>query len=129
MPPEEVPWASTPVGADWLADELRLSKGGFLYFWRSYLDPAWSHHIRGPVRIWSVDGGPDEQALAAGFVRPYADDPDLWTLDSPFFLAGQEKVPPRTAPVTPGQHSDEVLRQYGYGDAKIAELREARVVA
>jgi crotonobetainyl-CoA:carnitine CoA-transferase CaiB-like acyl-CoA transferase len=71
----------------------------------------------------------DEQALAAGFVKPYADDPDLWTLDSPFFLAGQEKVPPRTAPVTPGQHSDEVLRQYGYGDAEIAELREAGVVA
>jgi formyl-CoA transferase len=71
----------------------------------------------------------DEQALAAGFVKPYADDPDLWTLDSPFFLAGQEKVPPRTAPMTPGQHSDEVLRQYGYGDAEIAELREAGVVA
>ena len=71
----------------------------------------------------------DEQALAAGFVKPYADDPDLWTLDSPFFLAGQEKVPPRTAPRTPGQHSDEVLRQYGYGDAEIAELRAAGVVA
>ncbi len=65
LPPEEVPWESTPEGADWLADELRLSKGGFLYFWRSYLDPAWNHYIRGPVRIWSVDDGPDEQALAA----------------------------------------------------------------
>ena len=41
------------------SDELRLSKGGFLYFWRSYLDPAWNHYIRGPVRVWSVDGGPD----------------------------------------------------------------------
>jgi hypothetical protein len=40
LPPEEVPWESTPEGAEWLADELRLSKGGFLYFWRSYLDPA-----------------------------------------------------------------------------------------
>jgi hypothetical protein len=66
LPPEEVPWQSTPKGTDWLADELRLSKGGFLYFWRSYLDPAWNHYIRGPVRIWSIDGGPDEQALAAG---------------------------------------------------------------
>ena len=65
LPPEEVPWESTPEGTDWLADELRLSKGGFLYFWRSYLDPAWNHYIRGPVRIWSIDGGPDEQALAA----------------------------------------------------------------
>ena len=35
LPPEEVPWESSPQGADWLATELRLSKGGFLYFWRS----------------------------------------------------------------------------------------------
>ena len=71
----------------------------------------------------------DEQVLAAGFLKPYVDDPDLWTVDSPFFLAGQEKVPPRTAPRTPGQNSDEVLREYGYGDADIAELRAAGVVA
>lgn len=71
LPPEEVPWESTPEGADWLADELRLSKGGFLYFWRSYLDPAWNHYIRGPVRVWSVDGGPDEQALAALEARDF----------------------------------------------------------
>jgi formyl-CoA transferase len=70
----------------------------------------------------------DEQVLAAGFLRPYADDPDLWTIDSPFFMAGQEKVPPRTAPAV-GQNSDEVLRQYGFGDAEIAELRAAGVVA
>src|SRR5690348_7359572 len=30
LPPAEVPWESTPEGADWLADELRLRKGGFL---------------------------------------------------------------------------------------------------
>ena len=81
LPPEEVPWQSTPKGADWLADELRLSKGGFMYFWRSYLDPAWNHYIRGPVRIWSIDGGPDEQALAAlaagdsGSLQPARPDP------------------------------------------------------
>ena len=65
LPPEEVPWESNPDGTDWLASELRLSKGGFMYFWRSYLDPIWNHYIRGPVQIWSVDGGPDEQALVA----------------------------------------------------------------
>ena len=70
----------------------------------------------------------DEQVLAAGFLKPYADAPDLWTIDSPFFLAGEEKVPPRTAPAV-GENSDEVLRQYGYGDAEIAELRAAGVVA
>jgi hypothetical protein len=38
LPPEEVPWESSPEGTNWLANELRLSKGGFMYFWRSYLD-------------------------------------------------------------------------------------------
>ena len=66
--------------------------------------------------------------LAAGFLRPYAADPELWTIDSPFFVAGQDKVAPRSAPAV-GQNSDEVLRQYGYGEAEIAELRAAGVVA
>jgi hypothetical protein len=42
LAPEEVPWESTPEGTDWLANELRRSKGGFTYFWRSYLDPVWN---------------------------------------------------------------------------------------
>ena len=71
LPPEEVPWESNPQGTDWLATELRLSKGGFMYFWRSYLDPIWNHYIRGPVRVWSVDGGPDGQALAALEARDF----------------------------------------------------------
>ena len=52
LPPEEVPWEFAPEGAGWLADELRLSKGGFLYFWRSYLDPAASGCCvaLGPIR-------------------------------------------------------------------------------
>jgi hypothetical protein len=51
---------STPEGTDWLANELRLSKGGFMWFWRSHLDPIWNHHIRGPMRLWSIDGGLDQ---------------------------------------------------------------------
>ena len=39
LSPEEVPWESSPEGTDWLANELRLSKGGFLYFWRSLPGP------------------------------------------------------------------------------------------
>ena len=97
-----------------------------LAHWRNILDEAGI--IFGIVgRVEDIRH--DEQALAAGFVKPYVDDPDLWTLDSPFFLAGQEKVPPRTAPSRPGQHSDEVLRQYGYGDSEIVEFRAAGVVA
>ena len=54
-----------PEGTGWLANELRLSKGGYMYFWRSYLDPIWNHYIRGPVRVWSVEDGPDERVLTA----------------------------------------------------------------
>ena len=71
LSPEEVPWESSPEGTDWLANQLRLSKGGYLYVWRSHLDPVWNHYIRGPVRIWSVDGGPDEQTLAALAARDF----------------------------------------------------------
>lgn len=48
LPPEEVAWGSSPHGTEWLADRLRLSKGGFEYWWRSYLDPVWNHYIRSP---------------------------------------------------------------------------------
>jgi hypothetical protein len=64
LPPEEVTWGSSPPGTEWLADRLRLSKGGYEYWWRSYLDPVWNHYIRSPVRIWSQDGI-DEDALGA----------------------------------------------------------------
>ena len=96
-----------------------------LAHWRKVLDDAGL--IFGVVgRVDDIRH--DEQVLAAGFLRPYADDPDLWTIDSPLFLAGQEKLPPRTAPAV-GQNSDEVLRQYGYGETEIAELRASGVVA
>ena len=42
-----------------------------MYFWRSCLDPIWNHYIRGPVRIWSVDDGPGEHALAALEARDF----------------------------------------------------------
>jgi hypothetical protein len=103
LPPEEVPWESNPDGADWLASELRLSKGGFMYFWRSYLDPIWNHYIRGPVQIWSVDGGPDEQALAA--------------LEARDFGSLNRLVP---------EPADERLQLREDMDAALAHLREVR---
>jgi len=69
----------------------------------------------------------DEQVLAAGYLKPLSDDP-AWTIDSPIFIAGQDKVKPRRAPHV-GEHSDQVLREAGYADAEIAELRAAGVVA
>jgi crotonobetainyl-CoA:carnitine CoA-transferase CaiB-like acyl-CoA transferase len=69
----------------------------------------------------------DEQVLAAGYLRRYVDEPDLWTIDSPFFVTGQEKVPPRTAPAV-GENSVEVLRAAGYGEREIEALRTAGVI-
>lgn len=71
LPPAEVPWNSNPHGTEWLATELRLSKGGFEYWWRSYLDPAWNHYVRDPVRIWSASGGTETDALDALEARDF----------------------------------------------------------
>src|SRR5579885_3267463 len=121
---------ATNAGRDRHARELvaildRLFAEHDLAHWRKTLDEAGL--IFGVVgRVDDIRH--DEQVLAAGFLKPFADRPDVWTIDSPFFLAGQDKVPPRTAPAV-GENSDEVLRRYGYGEAEIAELRAAGVVA
>jgi len=74
LPARQVTWGSTPRGTLWLADALRLSKGGYRYWWRSHEDPVWNHHIQGPVRFWSADG-PDEAVLRALAQRRFADLP------------------------------------------------------
>src|SRR5260370_3018686 len=74
LPPEEVVWGSNPHGTLWLDDRLRLSKGGFCYWWRSHLDPVWNHHVQEPVRFWSHDG-PDDAVLRALAERRFADLP------------------------------------------------------
>ena len=48
---------------------------------------------------------------------PFTDGSSL-TVNSPFWVAGQEKVRPRRAPAV-GEHSEEVLREAGYPDAEI----------
>jgi crotonobetainyl-CoA:carnitine CoA-transferase CaiB-like acyl-CoA transferase len=96
-----------------------------LAHWRRVLDAAGL--IFGVVgRVEDIRH--DEQVLAAGFLKPYEDEPELWTIDSPFFVAGQDKVQPRKAPGV-GENSDAVLRGAGYSDAEIATLREAGAVA
>ena len=88
LPREEVPWHSQPFGTAWLVDSLRLNKGGFAYWWRSRHDPVWNHHIRGPVRFWSLDG-PDDTVLRALADRRLADLPRV--------TAGPAEVRDRTA--------------------------------
>lgn len=73
LPPEQVRAAQTD-GTPWLVHTLRLGKGGFAYWWRSRDEPVWNHHIRGPVRFWSLDGT-DEDVLDALAGRRFADLP------------------------------------------------------
>ncbi len=69
----------------------------------------------------------DPQILASEALVPFADDSSL-TVNSPFWVAGQEKLKPRPAP-TVGEHSEKVLREAGYSDSEIRTLREEGVVA
>jgi crotonobetainyl-CoA:carnitine CoA-transferase CaiB-like acyl-CoA transferase len=93
----------------------------------------WRHVLDEAGLIFGVVGQVDdirhdEQVLAAGFLRPFVDDTELWTIDSPFFLAGQEKVEPRKAPARAGEHSEQVLREAGYGDPEIGQLRADGII-
>lgn len=68
----------------------------------------------------------DEQAKCAGAIVPFADGSGE-TISSPFSVEGETKRAPGNAPSV-GQHSDEILREYGYKDAEIAKLRDLKVV-
>jgi len=49
-------------------------------------------------------------------------------VNSPFWIAQADKVAPRRAPEI-GEHSNDVLRAAGYGDAEIGRLRASGAVA
>ncbi|MEU6574827.1 CoA transferase [Streptomyces sp. NPDC046805] len=71
----------------------------------------------------------DPQLAANRIVVPIEDGsagPHL-TVDSPVRLDQERKVPPRPAPDL-GEHTDAVLRDLGYDDAAITDLRGAEVV-
>ena len=68
----------------------------------------------------------DAQILASEALVPFTDGSSL-TVNSPLWIAGQEKLPPRPAPSV-GQHSEEILREFGYAETKIRALQEAGVI-
>ena len=90
--------------------------------WRAALE---RHDITFGVVGRLEDAETDPQMLANGILPELslASGASMRTVDSPLSLAGVEKVTPGPAP-TPGQHSDEVLRELGYSAEEIRALRE-----
>jgi len=91
--------------------------------WRQLLDEA------GLVFECVADAGDiatDRQMREAGVLLPIAGESTL-TINSPFYVDGADKVKPGKAPDV-GEHSDEILREAGYDEAAIAQLREGKVV-
>jgi crotonobetainyl-CoA:carnitine CoA-transferase CaiB-like acyl-CoA transferase len=103
-------------------DEIFASKD--LAEWRRILDG--NGLVFGVIGI--LDDIPtDQQMIANDVLVPFEDDAML-TVNSPIWIDGSPKIPPRLPPGI-GQHSDEILRAAGYDEAAIAQLRTAGVVA
>ncbi|MFT4101605.1 MAG: CoA transferase [Burkholderiaceae bacterium] len=69
----------------------------------------------------------DRQMIESGVLKQMADSETL-TIDSPFFVDGIEKTPPGMAP-TLGEHTDQILRDAGFDDEAIRQLRTDRIVS
>jgi crotonobetainyl-CoA:carnitine CoA-transferase CaiB-like acyl-CoA transferase len=91
--------------------------------WRAILDAAGL--IFGVVADMD-EIADDPQMLASQALVPFADGSSL-TVNSPIWIQGQEKAPPRPAPEV-GQHSEVVLRAAGYTEAEIRALRADSVI-
>jgi crotonobetainyl-CoA:carnitine CoA-transferase CaiB-like acyl-CoA transferase len=68
----------------------------------------------------------DPQILASEALVPFDDGSSL-TVNSPFWMAGQQKAAPRPAPAV-GEHSEEVLRATGLSEGEIRSLRADGVI-
>jgi crotonobetainyl-CoA:carnitine CoA-transferase CaiB-like acyl-CoA transferase len=66
----------------------------------------------------------DEQVEANGLLPEFVDGYGLRTVDSPFFIDGEAKHPPRMAPGI-GQHTREILEEFGVSPGDIEVLAAA----
>ena len=116
---------SRQANASALVEELDRQFGAQpLAYWKNLLDSA-----RLPYGIVQI---PDEivkdpQLIANKIIVPLADGSGRYTVDSPFTLAQQAKVAPRSAPDL-GEHSEQVLQELGFDSKQIEALHSAGVV-
>jgi len=104
-----------------LFDEIFATKD--LAEWRKRLDG--NGLVFGVVGI--LDDIPtDRQMIDNDVLLPFEGD-TLMTVNSPIWIDGSQKTTPRRPPGV-GEHSDEVLREAGYDDAAIRQLRAAGAV-
>jgi formyl-CoA transferase len=105
-----------------ILDEIFAGKD--LAEWRKRLDG--NGLVFGVVGILDDIPG-DRQMLDNGVLVPFEGDTML-TVNSPIWVDGSNKVQPRHPPGI-GQHSDEILREAGYDEASIRQLRSSGAVA
>jgi crotonobetainyl-CoA:carnitine CoA-transferase CaiB-like acyl-CoA transferase len=103
-------------------DEIFVTRD--LAEWRKALDG--NGLVFGVVGI--LDDLPtDRQMIDNGVLVPFEGDTML-TVSSPIWVDGSEKTQPKRPPSI-GEHSDEVLREAGFDDAAIRQLRASGAVA
>jgi formyl-CoA transferase len=104
-----------------LFDEIFASRD--LAEWRKRLDG--NSLVFGVVGI--LDDIPnDRQMIDNNVLLPFEGD-TLLTVNSPIWVDGSQKKAPRRPPGL-GEHSDEVLREAGYDEAAISQLRSSGAV-
>jgi hypothetical protein len=65
LPADRVTWWSEPYELAWCAEEIRVAKLPFEYWWRSAYEPLWNHHIRRPAKVWALSEGVARPVLEA----------------------------------------------------------------
>ena len=91
----------------------------------------WRKRLDGNGLVFDVVGilddiPTDRQMIDNDVLLPFEGD-TLMTVNSPIWIDGSQKTTPRRPPGV-GEHSDEVLREAGYDDAAIRQLRAAGAV-
>jgi len=85
LPAEELTWCARPQSCVGLPHLLEIDKAPVDWYLRPSVWPVANHVIRRPLRVWSLDGGPDLAALDAlsrgeadGLRVPEPAPADLW---------------------------------------------------